>query len=313
MTSLKYYEHNPVPDAHKDGLVETPDGFHIRYAIFRCKAGTTKGTIVLMQGRNESIEKYFETVGDLVARDFDVITFDWRGQGGSTRFFTDPEPGYIEHFDQYATDLETVFGEVVLPDCRPPYFAVAHSMGGLIALYTAPAMTNRIRRMVLNAPFLGLGGPPSRTRFLRWALPVLIFCGLGNIYLTGGPARKARKPFEINPLTSDRRRFDRNRKIVEDEPGLALGGPTAQWMSAAFRAIRKVRDPDHMANTTIPTLVVMSGADTVVSNAAIEQHVLNLRSGYLLTIDGARHETMQEADRFREQFLAAVNAFLPGS
>ncbi|MEO0909601.1 MAG: hypothetical protein AAFX96_04425 [Pseudomonadota bacterium] len=32
-----------------------------------------------------------------------------------------------------------------------------------------------------------------------------------------------------------------------------------------------------------------------------------------LTIDGARHEMFQEHDKFREQLLAAITAFIPGS
>ena len=38
-----------------------------------------------------------------------------------------------------------------------------------------------------------------------------------------------------------------------------------------------------------------------------------MRSGSLLTIDGARHEILQEADIYREQFLAAFDAFIPGT
>ena len=36
-------------------------------------------------------------------------------------------------------------------------------------------------------------------------------------------------------------------------------------------------------------------------------------SASLLTIDGARHEILQEADIYREQLLAAFDAFVPGS
>ena len=33
----------------------------------------------------------------------------------------------------------------------------------------------------------------------------------------------------------------------------------------------------------------------------------------MVTIDGARHEILQEADIYREQFWAAFDAFVPGS
>ena len=38
-----------------------------------------------------------------------------------------------------------------------------------------------------------------------------------------------------------------------------------------------------------------------------------IKSASLLTIDGARHEIWQEADIYREQLLAAFEAFVPGN
>ena len=51
------------------------------------------------------------------------------------------------------SDLDQFFEEIVLPDCRGPYYILAHSTGSLIALLAAPSMVNRVRRMVLVAPF----------------------------------------------------------------------------------------------------------------------------------------------------------------
>ena len=53
-------------------------------------------------------------------------------------------------------DLDQFFEEVVLPDCRGPFYVLAHSTGSLVALLAAPAMVNRVRRMVLVAPLLAL-------------------------------------------------------------------------------------------------------------------------------------------------------------
>ena len=44
-----------------------------------------RGTVVVLGGRAEFIEKYFEVIGELLARDFAVAALDWRGQGGSAR------------------------------------------------------------------------------------------------------------------------------------------------------------------------------------------------------------------------------------
>ncbi|TGT54009.1 alpha/beta hydrolase, partial [Mesorhizobium sp. M2E.F.Ca.ET.166.01.1.1] len=63
----------------------------------------------------------------------------------------------------------------------------------------------------------------------------------------------------------------------------------------------------------IPLLIVAAGADRVVSTRAGEAYGRQLRLGSLLMIDGAQHEILQEADLYREQFLAAFDAFIPGT
>ncbi|MEM9999355.1 MAG: alpha/beta hydrolase, partial [Pseudomonadota bacterium] len=104
------------------GFETTPDGYRIRFAVFRSNKRPNKGTIILLHGRNEAIEKYDETISDLLARGFDVGTFDWRGQGRSDRLIADSRPGYIDRYEQYAVDLEHVFKKVFLPEARPPFF-----------------------------------------------------------------------------------------------------------------------------------------------------------------------------------------------
>ncbi|WP_204328396.1 alpha/beta hydrolase, partial [Stenotrophomonas maltophilia] len=60
-----------------------------------------KGTVCLLQGRAEFIEKYYETIGDLRRRGFAVVAFDWRGQGESARDVADPHKGHVGRFGHY--------------------------------------------------------------------------------------------------------------------------------------------------------------------------------------------------------------------
>src|SRR5579859_3255075 len=91
---------NPVPDNAVAGSIKTPDGVSLRFARFAPPPGR-KGTVVLLQGRAEFIEKYFETVRDLRARGFAVATLDWRGQGLSDRALRNPRKGYVRDFSRY--------------------------------------------------------------------------------------------------------------------------------------------------------------------------------------------------------------------
>ncbi|HMB47746.1 MAG TPA: alpha/beta hydrolase, partial [Afifellaceae bacterium] len=61
---------NPVPRGTDCGEVQTSDRVKIRYARWAATARRKRGSVILLQGRAEFIEKYFETVGDLRRRGF---------------------------------------------------------------------------------------------------------------------------------------------------------------------------------------------------------------------------------------------------
>ncbi|MBS9721342.1 alpha/beta hydrolase [Tianweitania sp. BSSL-BM11] len=306
-------EANPIPEGATAGMLTMRDGKRIRYALFRTEVRPIRGTVVTLTGRNECIEKYFETVRDLQARGFEVVTLDWRGQGNSDRSHRDRGRGHIRSFHQYVEDLDQLFIDVVLPDCRAPFYMLAHSAGALIALLAAPRMTNRIRRMVLSGPLITLTGYTTDMPSVSRVSNLLYWLGLGGMYLGSGPRPREAAPFETNKVTSDLHRYRRNQAIYAAHPELALGGPTAAWVRAMTRAAAEIQDQAFVSRMHIPTLFVAAGNDTIVSTRAIELYTRRLRSGSLLTIDGAKHELLQERDTFRDQFMAAFDAFVPGT
>ncbi|TGQ92338.1 alpha/beta hydrolase [Mesorhizobium sp. M00.F.Ca.ET.151.01.1.1] len=306
-------EGNPRPENATGGFFTTRDGKKIRYGLFAAVARPMRGTVVLLGGRNECIEKYFETIRDLAARGFGVATLDWRGQGDSDRLIRDRQRGYVRSFRDYTADLEQFFEEIVLPDCRGPYYILAHSAGAVITLLAAPSMVNRVRRMVLIAPFLTLPDLPVSIGTVRRVCSLFCALGLGRLYAAWGPRPRHTLPFEANKVTSDPQRYRRNTRIYEEYPQLALGGPTIRWLQAAAKASEAISDPDFMARIQVPLLIIAAGADQVVSTKAVEKYARSLRLGSLLMIDGAKHEILQEVDLYREQFLAAFDAFVPGS
>ncbi|AEH86398.1 Lysophospholipase [Mesorhizobium opportunistum WSM2075] len=306
-------EGNPRPENAAGGFFTARDRKKIRYGLFGAVARPMRGTVVLLPGRNECIEKYFETIRDLAARGLGVATLDWRGQGGSDRLIGDRQRGYVRSFRDYTADLEQFFEEIVLPDCRGPYYILAHSAGAVITLLAAPSMVNRVRRMVLIAPFLTLPDLPVSISTVRRVCSFFCALGLGRLYAAWGPLPRDTLPFEANKVTSDPQRYRRNTRIYEGYPQLALGGPTIRWLQAAAKASEAISDPDFMARIQVPLLIIAAGADQVVSTRAVEAYARSLRLGSMLMIDGAKHEILQEADLYREQFLAAFDAFVPGS
>ena len=129
---------NPVPDDVVTGTIKTPDGAELRFARWAPPAGR-KGTVCVFTGRGEQSRNISRPCATCATRGFAVAMIDWRGQGHSSRRLRDPRKGYVRDFADYETDVETFVREVVMPDCPPPFFALAHSMGGAVMLRLAHA------------------------------------------------------------------------------------------------------------------------------------------------------------------------------
>src|ERR1700691_910652 len=238
---------NPVPDNFVTDYLKTRDGIAIRYARWQPPAGR-RGTVCIFQGRGEWIEKYFETVRDLLARGFAVAALDWRGQGLSDRALRDRHKGYVHDFADYDTDLETFIREIVMPDCPPPLFALGHSTGATMLIRAAYRGRRWFDRMVLTAPLIDLQGFATTTT-AKVLVRVLRVAGFGSMYVPKGSVGVMEaKPFVGNILTSDPVRYARNQAILEVAPELALGQPTVAWTDAAFRTMGAMRERSYPAH-----------------------------------------------------------------
>ena len=303
---------NPVPDDVVTGTIKTGDGVSLRFARWHPPPGR-KGTVCLFQGRAEFIEKYFETVRELRSRGFAVATLDWRGQGGSQRKYSDPRKGHVGDFSEYEDDLETFMKEVVLPDCPPPIFAIGHSMGGTVMMRLARQGSRWFDRIVLSAPMIRLSGSRD-SGFARITARTMRLIGMGSAYVPGGSDTvQSTGPYIGNPATSDPVRHARTKAVLEAAPDLGLGSPTVGWLNAAYRAMSEFADPAYPSKVRQPLMLVAAGRDEIVSTAAIEDVAIRLRAGSHLIVAGAKHELMMEQDRYRGQFWAAFDAFVPGT
>ena len=302
---------NPIPDGAVTGRIRTPDGVELRFARWG-SPDDARGTVCVFAGRGEFIEKYFETARDLRRRGFAVAVMDWRGQGHSSRQLPDPRKGHVASFAEYEIDVETFMRRVVLPDCPPPYYALAHSMGGAVMLRVVHAGRRWFARMVLTAPLVDLPQPRSAWP-LRLLIRTLRLAGLGGSYVPGTNVDRTRAAgFAGNPLTSDPARHARNAAVVAQDPALAIGAPTVAWFDAAFDTMVGFRDVDYPSQIGQRVLMVAAGSDRIVSAAAIARFAARLPAGSHLMIEGARHEILQEQDSCRAKFWAAFDAFVPG-
>jgi lysophospholipase len=304
---------NPPPPGAEVAALRAGDGTLVRCACWRSH-DTASGTLVILPGRSEFIEKYFEVTADLMRRRFAVIALDWRGQGGSQRELDDPRKGHIDDFSIYRRDLQALVAHMTALDLPKPWYALAHSMGGAILLDALADGETAFARAMLSAPMIGLYGLPSRT-LAQILVRALNLVGLGGSYLPGSGkhAPSLFDPFPGNPLTSDETRYQRCAATLIAGPDLALGAPTTAWTAAAFRLMRGFANPEFGLTIACPLLFANAGADTIVSAHAAEALASRIRGAASITIPGARHEILFERDACRDQFWAAFDAFIPAA
>ncbi len=288
----------------------TPDSVTLRAAFWNAPAAGAKGTVILLQGRSEFIEKYREVIGELSERCFGVVTFDWRGQGGSERQLRNPAKGHVEDFADYLMDLDTIVAEMERRNLPRPWSILAHSMGGCIALLALARGPSPFERAVLSSPFVAVAGWGGSI-LARGVARTLASLGLSQMFVPGGSSgSRMTGPFENNPFTRDPDRYTTMKAWLAEHPELGIGDPTIGWVAAAFDANESFDGEDFGAKNRTPILILAAGADTVVSSSASQALAQRMRGSSAIELPGARHEILMETDATRALFWRAFDAFV---
>jgi lysophospholipase len=295
-------------------FIEANDGTKLRTAFWPAltnqQTPPAHGSVVLLQGRREFIEKYYETINDLRDRGFAVYTLDWRGQGLSQRPLANAQKGYVENFDQYLSDLKLFMETQVLPHAPRPLYLVGHSMGGHCALRFLHDHPGVFDKAVLSAPMveIELG---VLTGLSKAIVKSMMSLGRGQEYalFQNDFSEKGREK-EIDLLSSDPVRLQIEVINYRQNPDLRLGGVTYGWLNAAFQSINTLSAPGYAEAIKTPILMAIGSADKVVSQKALINLAARLPHGRHQMIAGARHELLIERNELRNQFWTAFDRFI---
>ncbi|HUY67817.1 MAG TPA: alpha/beta hydrolase [Alphaproteobacteria bacterium] len=286
-----------------------PDGARLRYAVIEPRE-TPRGTFLIAPGRREFIEKkYAETGPELLARNFRLIFFDWRGQGFSSRFLPGAryQRDHIADFDVYLNDLRAFYEGAIRPQVAGPLFVLGHSMGGFNILRWLAETQPPVKAAVLTAPMLALALPAFAGKICALAIKL----GFGARYAPWqhdydqGDMR-----FAGNVLSQDPLRFGIMEKYFTAHPEMKVGGVTWQWLDAALRAIEAARQPGYLANIAAPTLVLAGDKDIVTPPARFRDSLKGLPMIEDHIIGGACHDLLNELEFYRKQAWERIDRFI---
>jgi lysophospholipase len=118
-----------------------------------------------------------------------------------------------------------------------------------------------------------------------------------------------RRPFAINRVTHDARRYSFTERWFAAEPRLRLGGPTYGWLRAGLQQVKRVMRRDFLARIDTPCLVLSAELDQLIAPASHEQLAQLCASCDLRRYADARHEIMMEIDPIRARFWSDFDSF----
>ncbi|HAK63096.1 MAG: alpha/beta fold hydrolase [Pseudomonadota bacterium] len=300
-----------MPLDGKFSWLRTQDGVRLRAAFWPGRK--LRGTVLILQGRTECIEKYYETIDELRTRGFAAAAFDWRGQGLSDRALPDRHRGHVLDFAEYHQDMDCFLDGFVArtAELPKPYLILAHSMGAHMALRYLHDRPGPFARAVLCSPMVSINTAPLPHFVARSIACLGVKCGLADSYVPGGQVYDpARNRFEDNPLTHDKARFAREAELFRGNPDLAISSPTLGWLDAAYRSMKMVQEPLYCASIRTPALVLYGSEETICSPLLQARLAEALGAGRAERIPGARHEILQETDAIRARFWRAFDGFV---
>jgi lysophospholipase len=303
---------SPWPALAAESLaVASPVG-PLRAGLARPRDRVVRGTVFLLQGRGEFLEKYAATVERLVAAGLVVIGLDWRGQGGSPRLVPGTARGHVDDFVAYLEDVDLLTARAAALGLPEPWLLLGHSMGGHVALRWLGLGPRPVARAALVTPMFDIALVPPPRPFVRSVAEAAVRLGAARRYAPGQGDPRSSCPFEGNPATSCPEGFAAAWEVLRRHPERRVGGVTWGWLAAALRSIEAARAPGFAESIEVPLLLVRAGEDRIVCNRAIGRFARRLPRARLVDHPGARHDLFFERPVVRERLWADLLAFFAG-
>jgi alpha-beta hydrolase superfamily lysophospholipase len=210
-----------------------------------------RGTIVIVHGLGEHVERYSHVAANLNERGWRVVGCDHRGHGRSPG-----DRGRLAADDDLLADLSRVIDAVRVDFVGDPLVLLGHSLGGLVAArFVAGGVESPTRdwhrdvdALALSSPALGVAMTALQRALLNVLGPLAPDLAVSNGLAPGSVSRSAEtvSTYGSDPLVHDRVTARLTRFIVDS--GELVRRLAPHW--------------------TVPTLLLYAGSDRCVLPSA---------------------------------------------
>lgn len=289
------------------------DGHQIRCGFFFSESENKpkKTLIIFLQGMGSFIEKDCETIYDFNVKGYDVFSFDWRSQGGSSRFLEDDSQKiHVPSFDLWLDDLDNLWELKEIRAYENIVF-VGASMGGhllLRNLLERDIWSNlNVRGVIFLTPMIDI---------YTFKLPYF----LSHLYVkykalktplefvTGFKFYDFDDGYKEHVLSAN----DINRALIAFNisrayPDYVTSGPTWYFLHKMLDSLETLHAQSKQFND-IPSLWITAKDDSILDNSRILDFIGN--QSELKIYDCVTHNLFDEKNEIRERLFHDMNRFI---
>ncbi|MDV6330522.1 alpha/beta hydrolase [Asticcacaulis sp. 201] len=301
---LMFTPESRVPDGGTGEWFRGAGGLRLRLGFWQ-PPRTPRGTVFVSPGRSEPIEKYYEVVTDLLARDFCVVVHDWRGQGLSARLLPDRLKCHARSADEFLDDYQRLL-DTFEERAPKPWIMMGHSMGAALNIATLVKGEQRIAGAYLVNPMLRVKTGRHSLWSVNFQTNWQVNHGRGTDYVPELFDDPFEHTFENDALTHDRERYSIWHEQLFACPHLAVGSPTWGWLQFALRLGETLlKDKNKLLKKLkTPISIVCSGDDHVINKQPSKAFAKRLGKATYVEIPNAEHEVLIELDQYRDLAMA---------
>lgn len=290
----------------RECFVRVRDGAELFCVCYEAPA--PRGSVVLLHGLGETVEKYREMCYYFLKSGLTVLIYEQRGHGRSTH---EVQAGliYVRAFSQYVDDLLDVLasGAVKLPS---PRYLYAHSMGGAVAALALEREGHGFARAVLSSPMIAMQYK-NVPRILGYtASGIMRLLGRGKCRFPGvGEAPPPEKESFLHSGATSEARFEQYRALKSTDRQLYASSVTNKWMWEALACTRDILRRGAPERIGIPVRIYAASGEMLVLEEPQRRLAARIPQGEFVRVEDAKHELYFTHDAVFAPYVRGILAF----
>ena len=300
-----------LEEKRKKGSFEASPGENI-YFEYYC-ANNPKGTIIMLHGFSESVDKFRETAWYFLQSGYHVWQMEHRGHGRSYRCVKDPFLVQIKDYRNMLEDLRYFVQKIVMPAKTTgdrPLYLYAHSMGGGLGACYLERYPDDFSKAILSSPMLEIDAGGIPVVLMRIFAGAMIPAGRGDMPLPGSSGYKSEPDFE-NSCSNCLTRYSWYHSYTNAHPLFQTCEVSIQTALQFLKITKEATNPKNCQRVKADVLLLQAGKDSTVKPGGQEAFIRQIgKHGKLVRFENAKHEIYMGKNEDLESYFREIFTFL---